>query len=71
MGPNPRKEVPMKSIWLELIQSLATLEISGQLVSKLHWIVNTQKKKSIGYNPETNRIDAVSSFELRAVKSRN
>ena len=55
------KTVSMRSTWFELIQSLATLEIPGQLVSKLSWILNTQKKKTTAfeYDPEANRLEAV------------
>ena len=54
------KAVSMRSTWFELIQSLATLEIPCQLVSKLQWILNTQRSASFDYDPVANRLDAVS-----------
>ena len=54
------KTVSTRSTWFELIQSLATLEIPSQLVSKLSWILNTQRSAGFEYDPEANRQDAVS-----------
>lgn len=65
MSSKDLKAITLRSIWLELIQSLAILDIPVQLVIKLRWVFERRSKKGVGfeYDPETNSLDAVSSNE--------
>lgn len=59
------KSLSIRSIWLELIPSLATFNIPIQLAPKFVWMLKNRMKKGNGfeYEPEMNRLDAASSFE--------
>lgn len=58
------KAASMRSIWFELMHSLATFNIPIQLILKLRWLLENRVKKDDGldYDSQTNRLDAVSLF---------